>query len=126
LDQPAATAGETTHDWMTVSARICALIDKGQFAEANALISNAKASGLITAPAAARMLDRITLLDLKLGQIPATLQRARNFPTQLKDHTLFEIIQMLEHKDFRFASELQLKMVKKLIEQPERLMGKLK
>ena len=47
-----------------------------------------------------------------------------SFPSQLKDHTLFEIKQMLERKDFTLATEVQLKMVKKLLEQPDRLMGK--
>ncbi|QRK12624.1 hypothetical protein JQX13_22890 [Archangium violaceum] len=109
----------------SVSARIWVLINNGQFAEAEALIAEAKASGLIAAPMATRMMDRITLLNMKLGQIPATLQRAPDFPTQLKDYTLFEIIKMQKQNDFSLATKLQLKMVKKLLEQPERLMGKL-
>jgi hypothetical protein len=109
----------------TASARIWALIGNGQFAEAQALIAEAQLAGLITAPTATRMLDRITLLNMKLGQIPATLQRAPDFPTQLRDYTLFEIIKMQQRNDFSLATKLQLRMVKKLLEQPERLMDKM-
>ncbi|HYO56806.1 hypothetical protein [Archangium sp.] len=45
----------------SASARIWVLINNGQFAEAQALIAEAKASGLIAAPLATRMLDRITV-----------------------------------------------------------------
>jgi hypothetical protein len=65
----------------SVSARIWVLIENGQFAEAQAMIAEAQASGLIAAPLATRMLDRITLLNMRVGQLPATLQRARNFPS---------------------------------------------
>lgn len=109
----------------SVSVRIWALINNGQFAEAQALIAEAKASGLVAAPLAKRMLDRITLLNMRLGEIHATLQRAPDFPTQLRDYTLFEIIKMQQRNDFSLATKLQLNMVKKLLEQPERLMGKL-
>jgi hypothetical protein len=109
----------------SVSTRILVLINNGQFAEAEALIAEAKASGLLTAPTAARLLDRISVLNMRLGQTPATLQRAPDFPSQLKDYTLFEIKQMLQQNDFSLATKAQLQMVKKLIEQPDRLMGKL-
>jgi hypothetical protein len=109
----------------SVSARIWALINNGQFAEAQALIAEAKASGLITAPLAARMLDKIALLNTRVGQLPATLQRARDFPSQLRDHTLLEVQQMLERKDFSLATEAQFKMVMKIIKNPDRLMEKL-
>jgi hypothetical protein len=89
------------------------------------LIVEAKASGLIAAPTATRMLERIAMLNMRVGQLPATLQRARNFPSQLKDHTLFEVRQMLDQKDFSLATEAHLKMVVKIIQNPERLMEKL-
>lgn len=109
----------------SVSTRIWVLINNGQFVEAEALIAEATASGLVAAPMATRMLDRIALLNMKLGQIPATLQRAPDFPTQLRDYTLFEIIKMQQRNDFSVATKLQLRMVKKLLEQPDRLLGKL-
>jgi hypothetical protein len=109
----------------TLSARIWVLIGQGQFAEAEALIAEGTASGLLSQPVAARMLDRIALLNTKLGQIPASLQRAPNFPSQLKDFTLFEIKQMLEQKDFSLATKAQLDMVKKLLQDPDRLMEKM-
>jgi hypothetical protein len=112
-----------------MTARTCdvprASPSRGQFAEAQALIAEAQLAGLITVPTATRMLDRITLLNMKLGQIPATLQRAPDFPTQLRDYTLFEIIKMQQRNDFSLATKLQLRMVKKLLEQPERLMDKM-
>ncbi|WNG33641.1 hypothetical protein F0U61_08380 [Archangium violaceum] len=109
----------------TVSARIWVLINNGRFAEAEALIAEATASGLVTAPTATRMMEKIALLNMRVGQIPATLQRARDFPSQLKDYTLFEVRQMLERRDFSLATEAQLKMVSKILKNPERLMEKL-
>lgn len=109
----------------TLSARIWALIGQGQFAEAEVLIAEGTAAGLLSRPVATQMLDRITLLNTRLGQLPASLQRAPNFPTQLKDFTLFEIKQMLERKDFSLATRAQLDMVKKLLQDPKRLMEKM-
>lgn len=108
----------------TVSLRIWALIAQGQFAEAQALIAESTAAGLIEREQAARMLERITLLSTRLGDVPARLQRVANFPSQLKDYTLFEIKQMLERRDYSLATQVQLKMAEKLIERPERLMEK--
>lgn len=108
----------------TVSARINALIANGEFAQAEALIAEATASGLISQPQAAEKLQRIALLSTRVGQLPASLQRAKDFPSQLKDYTLFEIKQMLQSKNFSLATEAQLKMVKKLLEDPERVMEK--
>ena len=88
------------------------------------MIAEAKASGLIAAPLATRMLDKISLLNTRLGQLPATLQRVRNFPSQLKDYTLFEVQQMLNQKDFSLATHAQLQMVSKIIKNPDRLMEK--
>jgi hypothetical protein len=109
----------------SVSARIWVLINNGQFAEAEALIAEAKASGLIAAPEATRMLDRIAMLNMRVGQLPATLQRARDFPSQLKDYTLFEVKQMLDRDDFSLATKAQLNMLVKILQNPKRLMQKL-
>ncbi|PTL83344.1 hypothetical protein [Vitiosangium sp. GDMCC 1.1324] len=108
----------------TVSLRIWALIAKGEFVEAQALIAESTAAGLIEQQQAARMLERITLLSTRLGQIPATLQRVQDFPSQLREHSLFQIKQLLENKDYTLATQAQLKLAEKLIEQQDRLMGK--
>ncbi|MGZ3460676.1 MAG: hypothetical protein ACXU86_19485, partial [Archangium sp.] len=108
----------------TVSARIWVLIAQGQFAEAQALIAESSAAGLLSEQQAARMTERITLLSTRLGQIPATLQRVQDFPSQLRDFTLFQIKQLLENKDFTLATQSQLKLAEKLIEQQDRLMEK--
>jgi hypothetical protein len=121
-DVNAPEEGARNNPCSSVSARIWALIEQGQFAEALALIAEAKASGLIAAPLAARMLDKISLLNTRVGQLPATLQRVRNFPSQLKDYTLLEVKQMLERKDFSLATQAQLQMVSKIIKNPDRLM----
>jgi hypothetical protein len=108
----------------SVSARIWVLIGKGQFAEAEALIAESTAAGLLEQQQATRMLERITLLSTRLGDVSARLQRVANFPSQLKDHTLFEIKQMLDRGDYSLATQAQLKMAEKLIERPDRLMEK--
>ena len=108
----------------TVSARIWALIAQGQFAEAQVLIAESAAAGLLSQTQATRMVERITLLGTRLGQVPATLQRAKDFPSQLREFTLFQIKQMLERRDFTLATQAQLKLAEKLIEQQERLMEK--
>lgn len=110
----------------SASARISVLIANGQFAEAKALIAEGVASGLISRPQATRLLERIAQLGTKLGEIPAKLQRAPDFPSQLRDYTLFQIKQMLERRDFSIATEPQLRMAKKLIENPDRLMEKVR
>lgn len=109
----------------TYSARIWVLIANGQFAEAEALITEGSASGVLAKNTAQRMLERIAVLNTKLGEIPATLQRARDFPSQLKDFTCFQIKNMLDAGDYSLASQAQLRMAVKLIEQQARLMGKL-
>jgi hypothetical protein len=108
----------------SASARIWALIAKGQFAEAQALIAESTAGGLISKEIAARMMQRISVLTTKLSEIPARLQRVRDFPSQLKDYTLFEIKAMLDKKDFSVATQAQLQMARKLIEEQSRLMEK--
>jgi len=127
-DEGACGADESTEETRskggTVSARIWALIAQGQFAEAQALIAESAAAGLITQQVAARMLERITLLNTRLGDVSARLQRVANFPSQLKDHTLFQIKQLLERRDYSLATHAQLKMAEKLIERPDYLMEK--
>lgn len=108
----------------TVSLRIWALIARGQFAEAQALIAESTAAGLLSRQHAARMLERITKLTTRLGEVNARLKRVANFPSQLQDHTLFQIKQMLERRDYSLATQAQLKLAEKMIEQPERLMEK--
>lgn len=110
----------------TLSSRISVLIANGQFAEAEVLIAEGSASGLLSQPQAARLLERIAQLNTKLGELPARLQRAPDFPSQLKDYTLFQIKRMLEAGDFSLATEAQLRMAKKLLENPERLMDKVR
>jgi len=108
----------------SVSARITALIAKGQLAEAEALIAEGTASGLLTKAQATQLLNEIAKLNTRLGDIPARLQRVRDFPSQLKDYTLQQIEQMLFSKDFSIATQEQLKMAQKLIRQQPRLMEK--
>jgi hypothetical protein len=108
----------------TVSARIWALIAQGQFAEAQVLIAESTAAGLLSRPQAAQMLERITKLTTRLGDVPARLKRVANFPSQLTDHTLFQIKQLLDRHDYSLATHAQLKLAEKMIEQPERLMEK--
>jgi hypothetical protein len=109
----------------TVGARINALIANGQFAEAEALIAEASAGSLLSQAQATEKLRQIAQLSTRVGQLPASLQRAKDFPSQLKDSTLFEIKQMLQRKNFSLATESQLKMVKKLLEDPDRVMEKM-
>ncbi len=92
----------------TVVTRIQALIAQGQFVEAEALIAESSAAGLLSKPQAARLLERISQLNTKLGEIPARLQRAKDFPSQLKDYTLHQIEKMLDDGDFRLATKAQL------------------
>ncbi|WNG58306.1 hypothetical protein F0U59_28865 [Archangium gephyra] len=110
----------------TVSSRVSVLIANGQFAEAEALIAEGVASGLLSQPHATRLLERIAQLNMKLGEISARLQRAPDFPSQLKDYTLFQIKRMLDRGDFSLATEAQLRMAKKLLENPDRLMDKVR
>jgi len=109
----------------TLSARIWALIAQGQFAEAEVLIAEGTAAGLLSKPAANRMLEEIAKLTTRLGQLPARLHRVPDFPSQLKEHTLYEIEQMLASGDFKLATKAQLLMAQKLIRQQPRLMQKL-
>jgi hypothetical protein len=105
--------------------RIQALIAQGQFVEAEALIAESSAAGLLSKPHATRLLERIAQLNTKLGEIPARLQRAKDFPSQLKDYTLYQIEKMMDDGNFSLATKAQLKEAAKLIKEQTRLMGKL-
>ncbi|WP_257451147.1 hypothetical protein [Archangium lipolyticum] len=109
----------------TVVTRIHALIAQGKFAEAEALIAESSAAGLLSKSQAARLLERIAQLNTKLGDIPARLHRAKGFPSQLKDYTLYQIEKMLDGGDFSLATKAQLKEAAKLIKEQTRLMDKL-
>ncbi len=110
----------------SVSPRILALIARGQFTEAQVLIQESVKGGLMSQAAATSLLARIQLLNTKLGEIPTRLQRGANFPAVLKDYTLYQIRTMLERKDFSIASVSQLRTAKKLFEEQERLMEKIR
>jgi len=109
----------------SASVRIWVLIGKGQFAEAQVLIAESTAGGLIGRETAQKMLERISVLSTKLGEVHAKLQRVRDFPSQLKDFTCFESRKMLEAGDYSLATEAQLRRAVKIIEQQDRLMDKL-
>jgi hypothetical protein len=124
-DSPAGAAEEGVRiKGNSLNARIAALIARGEFAEAQMLIAEGTAAGSLSQPSAQRLLDKIALLNTKLSEVPASLQRVRDFPSQLKDYTLFQIRSMLDAKDFRIATQAQLHMATKLIEQETRLMSK--
>lgn len=123
LTEAAAEEGVRTKG-SSVHARIVALIAKGEFAEAQVLISESVKAGAISQQLATRLMDKIALLNTRLGEVPATLQRAPNFPSQLRDYTLFQIESMLARDDFSLATQAQLKLAVKLIEQQARLMAK--
>jgi hypothetical protein len=70
------------------------------------------------------MLEEIAKLTTRLGQLPGRLHRAPDFPSQLKDYTLYQIERMLKTSDFSLATKAQLQMAQKLIRQETRLMQK--
>ncbi|MBN1203985.1 MAG: hypothetical protein JXB05_03555 [Myxococcaceae bacterium] len=109
----------------SVSPRILALIARGQFAEAQVLIHESVKGGLMSQATATGLLARIQLLNTKLGEIPARLQRVASFPAVLKDYTLHQILLFLEQRDYSVATQAQLMTAKKLIEQSPRLMEKI-
>jgi hypothetical protein len=108
----------------SVSPRILALIARGQFTEAQVLIHESVKGGLMSQASAAALLARIQLLNTKLGEIPAKLQRGSNFPALLKDYTLYQIRTMLDRRDYSVATVSQLRTAQKLIEDQKRLMEK--
>ncbi len=109
----------------SASPRILALIARGEFTEAQVLIRESVKGGLMPQATATALLTRIQLLNTKLGEIPASLQRVANFPAVLKDYTLFQIRTMLDRRDYSVATVSQLRTAQKLIEDQTRLMEKL-
>ncbi|HYO54659.1 hypothetical protein [Archangium sp.] len=113
----------------TAEARITHLISEGQFAEAEALITESASSGLVEQSTAIALRRHVADLSMKLGEIPARLQRAPNFPAKLKDFTRFHIQKMYDSQDFSIASkkELQtaLKLLKDVAKDSSRLLQKL-
>ncbi len=99
----------------SVEARITHLISEGQFAEAEALITESAASGLVEQSVAVSLRRQIADLSMKLGEIPARLQRVPNFPAKLKDFTRFHIQKMYDSADFGIASKKELQTALKLL-----------
>lgn len=110
----------------SVSPRVLLLIKNGQFAEAQLLIQELVKGGLMAPATATTLLARIQLLNTKLGELPARLQRGANFPAVLKDYTLHAIRTVLERRDYSVATVAQLRTAQKLIEDNPRLMEKIR
>lgn len=113
----------------SAEARITHLISEGQFTEAEALISDSASSGLIEQSTATAFRRQIADLSMKLGEIPARLQRVPNFPAKLKDFTRYDIQKMYDKGEFDLATkkELQtaLKLLKDVAKDRSRLLQKL-
>ena len=99
----------------SAEARITHLISEGQFAEAEALVSQSASSSLIEQSAAVAFRRQIADLSMKLGEIPARLQRVSGFPARLKDFTRHDIQKMYDAGDFSFATKKELQMALKLL-----------
>lgn len=108
----------------SAEARITHLISEGQFAEAEALISESSASGILEESTATALRKAIAEQSMKLGDIPATLQRVAGFPARLRDYTRFQLQRMLEQKDFSLATKKELQLALKLLKEQKRLMEK--
>ncbi|AGC42021.1 hypothetical protein MYSTI_00671 [Myxococcus stipitatus DSM 14675] len=113
----------------SAEARITHLISDGQFAEAEALVAESASSGLIEQSAAATFRRHIADLSMKLGEIPARLQRVSGFPSRLKDFTRHELQRMYDAENFTLGTkkELQtaLKLLKDVAKDQSRLLQKL-
>lgn len=108
----------------STEARITHLISEGQFAEAEALLSDASSSGLVDQATAATLRKAIADQSMKLGEIPASLQRVSSFPAKLRDFTRFEIQRMLDQENFDIATKKELQTALKLLKEYKRLMQK--
>jgi len=108
----------------TINAHIRALIVRGEFTQAEAYIAEAEAASLLSRSQAAQWLDKIAKLNTKLREIPASVQRAKDFPSQLKEYTLHQIEQMLKNDDFSIATAAQLRQAAKLIKEHPRILPK--
>ncbi|QRN97437.1 hypothetical protein JRI60_52350 [Archangium violaceum] len=126
---PRDTGGGADLGRNTAEARINHLISEGQFAEAEALISESASSSLIEQATAVALRRQIADLSMKLGEIPARLQRVPSFPAKHKDFTRFQIQKMYDGNDFSIASkkELQtaLKLLKDVAKDSSRLLQKI-
>jgi len=100
------------------------LISEGHFAEAEALIVESNTAGLLEESAATVLRKNIAEQSMKLGDIPATLQRVASFPANLREHTRFQIQRMLERKDFSVATKKELQTALKLLKEQKRLLEK--
>jgi hypothetical protein len=113
----------------SAEARINHLIAEGQFAEAEALIAESASSSVIEQSTATALRRQIADLSMKLGEIPARLQRVPNFPAKLRDFTRFQLQKMYDAQDFSIASkkELQtaLKLLKDVAKDSSRLLQKI-
>jgi hypothetical protein len=113
----------------SAEARINHLIAEGQFAEAETLIAESASSSVIEQSTATALRRQIADLSMRLGEIPARLQRVPNFPAKLKDFTRFQLQKMYDTQDFSIASkkELQtaLKLLKDVAKDSSRLLQKI-
>lgn len=108
------------------NAKVLAAIASGQFAYARDLMRLGKDAGQLSEAAIIRLESQVVLLETRLGQIPATLQRVKGFAGHLKDFTLFQIKDMLQKKDFSIATKKELETAKKLIERAAEKLEKMK
>ncbi|QSQ11320.1 hypothetical protein [Myxococcus landrumensis] len=99
----------------SAEARITHLISDGQFAEAEALVSESASSGLVEQSTAAAFRRQIADLSMKLGEIPARLQRVTGFPSRLKDFTRHELQKMYDMENFSIGTEKELQTALKLL-----------
>ncbi len=99
----------------SAEARINHLLVEGQFVEAEALITESLSSGLIEQSSATVLRRQIADLSLKLGDIPARLQRVPNFPAKLKEYTRHQIQRMYDGNDFSLVSKKELQTALKLL-----------
>ena len=108
----------------SAEARITHLISEGRFAEAEALIAESRAASVIEESTAMALRRTITEQSMKLGEIPATLQRVAGFPAKLRDYTRLQIQRMLEQGDFSIATKKELQTALKLLKEQKRLLEK--
>ncbi|MCE9669164.1 hypothetical protein LY474_15230 [Myxococcus stipitatus] len=91
------------------------LIGEGQFAEAEVLIQESATAGLIEQSAATTFRRTIADLSMKLGDIPARLQRVPSFPARLKDFTRYQLQKMYDSADFSVGTKKELQVALKLL-----------
>jgi hypothetical protein len=99
----------------TAEARINHLLSEGQFVEAEALLTESVSSGLVEQSTAVTLRREIAELSMKLGEIPARLQRIPNFPAKLKEFTRFQIQKMYDGNDCSLVSKKEIQTALKLL-----------